>query len=130
MTSSSRGSLLGYYNETGDDFIDSYQLRALFTGPFVEHHSRISDVSRGIRNQLEIKQWRRVREIGRGGFGTVHLETERGGAVRAVKEIPKYTHKTRTMDHLREILAMAHFSAVRSLYVPRNDDAVEMLTFG
>jgi hypothetical protein len=112
MNSSARGPLLGHSIETGDDFIDSYQLRTLFTGPFVEHHRRFSDISRGIRNQIEVKQWQRVRELGRGGFGTVYLEAERGGAVRAVKEIPKHTNRTRTMDHLREILAMAHFSIV------------------
>jgi hypothetical protein len=91
--------LLGDFQATGDDLIDSYQLRAGFSGPFVEHHRSFFDVSRGIRNQLEVKQWSRMREVGRGGLETIYLEKERGGAVRVLKEIPKYMSPRRTMDH-------------------------------
>ncbi len=104
----------GSAEETGDDFIDSFQLPVRFAGPYVEHTRRKTDVSRGLRNVLCVETWSRGKELGRGGFGTVYLETEGNGGVRAVKEVPKRTGRTKTMDHLREVLAMVHFSKVRS----------------
>lgn len=107
------GSLLpGPSLRTGNDLLDFWQLRAHFVGPFVEHRRYISDASRGIRKQLEFKQWRRGRELGRGAFGTVFLEKEREGELRAVKELQKSTYKEKAIDYLREILAMANMSKV------------------
>lgn len=114
-TSSKRKNLLGMMIETGDDFIDSKQLRAHFprsNSSIVEHHSIYSDPTRGIRSERRVARWQRQRELGRGGFGTVQLEAERGGALRAVKQIPKSVSGFNTVDHLREILAMAKLSGV------------------
>ena len=101
--------------DTGDDFIDSFQLPVRFTESTTEHARRITDVRRRIRNATHIERWERQKELGRGGFGTVYLESERAGLVCAVKEVPKHTGRTRTIDHLREILAMAHFSKVKKM---------------
>ena len=97
---------------TGDDLIDSFQLHVRIEPSFVEHAYRFNDVSQGIRNAVCVERWSRNKELGRGGFGTVYLETEDKGSVRAVKEVPKYSGRAKTMDFLREVLAMAHFSKV------------------
>ena len=99
--------------DTGDDFIDYFQSPVRFTNSYTEHPCRVTDVSRGIRNVIHVQRWSRQKELGRGGFGTVYLESERGGLLRAVKEVPKRSGRTVTMDYLREILTMAHFSKVR-----------------
>ena len=98
--------------DTGDDFIDSFQLPVRFVDAHTEHGRRITDVRRGIRNATIVERWSRVKVLGRGDFGTVHLESDHHGRVRAVKEVPKRTGRTRTIDYLREVLAMAHFSKV------------------
>ena len=91
----------GYFaapQDTGDDFIDSFQLPVRFTEHHTEHARRITDVSRGIRNATYVERWSRKRELGRGGFGTVYLESDTG--------------RTGTVYYLREVLAMAHFTKV------------------
>ena len=104
---------LNEYEGTGDDFIDSFRLPVHFKEGCVEHIRRLTNISQGIRNALHIEQWVREKEIGRGGFGTVYLESNKTGPqLRAVKEVPKHTGRTKSMDHLREILAMAHFKEV------------------
>lgn len=94
------------------DLIDRYRLPTTFRKEAIEHRRLVSDRARGLRRVTEIKKWSRVRELGHGGFGTVYLEKELHGALRAVKEIRKPTHGARTMDYLRELLAMAYFSMV------------------
>jgi hypothetical protein len=108
---------LGLFLSTGDDFLDFWQYRAHFEvaegATCTEHHRLISDSSRRIRNQLEIKRWKRVREIGRGGFGTVFLEKETEGQLRAVKIVQRRSNKEKIIEYLREVLAMANLSRVR-----------------
>lgn len=111
VRSDSKRNLQGDFIETGDDFIDSKQLRVYFPRPDVAEHQYIySNVSAGIRRQRRSEIWRRQRELGRGGFGTVQLEMEKSGRLRAVKLIPKTI--IQTVDYLREILAMAKMSEV------------------
>ena len=99
--------------DTGDDLIDYFQSHVRFTSSYTEHPHRVTDVSRGIRNAIHVQQWSRQKELGRGGFGIVYLESEKSGRLRAVKQVPKKTGPTMTMDYLREILAMARCSKVR-----------------
>ena len=107
----SKSSMLGAVVETGDDFLDSKQLRAHFPQPLVvEHHSTFSDPSRGIRNRRRVQRWERQKELGRGAFGPVFLEKESKGAVRAVKETPQRAGVLKTVHHLRVILALAKLS--------------------
>ncbi|KAK7892566.1 hypothetical protein LTR67_007663 [Exophiala xenobiotica] len=111
MSGRRAGNLPGTLQETGDDILDLYQLRPHFSGPCVEHHRYFSDPSRGIRNQLEVQRWARLRELGSGAFGRVFLEREENkGRLRAVKELSKAKYKTKAVDYLREILAMANLS--------------------
>ena len=114
MSASTSSTPYNVLEETGDDFIDSFQLPVRFKEDCVEHTRRITDISRGVRNAIHVEQWRRKKELGRGGFGIVYLESTKGGhQLRAVKEVPKYNGRTKTMNHLREVLAMAHFREVR-----------------
>lgn len=106
---------LGRLPSTGDDILDFWQVRARFEtiegATYTEHHQLFSDSSRQIRNQLEIKRWKRERALGRGGFGTVYLEQETEGQLRAVKIVQKRSEK-KTVEYLREVLAMANLSRV------------------
>ncbi|KAL8969166.1 MAG: hypothetical protein Q9183_002124 [Haloplaca sp. 2 TL-2023] len=102
---------------TGDDFIDSFQLPVRIEPSYVEHTYRFTDVARGIRNETRVERWSRRQELGRGGFGTVYMETEKKGSVRAVKELPKHAGRGKTMDFLPEVLAMAHFSKEEAYFV-------------
>lgn len=54
-----------------------------------------------------------MREIGRGGFGTVFLEKETEGQLRAVKIVQRRSNKEKIIEYLREVLAMANLSRVR-----------------
>ncbi|KAK5464610.1 hypothetical protein LTS15_001172 [Exophiala xenobiotica] len=111
MSGRRAGNLPGTLQETGDDILDLYQLRPHFSGHCVEHHRYFSDPSRGIRNQLEVQRWARLRELGSGAFGRVFLEREENkGRLRAVKELSKAKYKTMAVDYLREILEMANLS--------------------
>ena len=112
MARSGRSSLLGLREDTRDPLLDFWQLRAYFTGPYVEHHRFFSDPSRGIRQQHEVKQWQRLRKLGQGAWGKVYLQSEREGALRAVKKLKKDLYKEKAIDYLREILAMAEVSKV------------------
>lgn len=101
------------WEETADDFVDSFKIQARWSDIGVEHSRRVTDSRRGIRNALHVEKWRRVRELGRGGFGNVYLEEQVDqGRLRAVKEVPKNAGQKRTLDPLHEVLAMAHFSQV------------------
>ncbi len=97
---------------TGNDVLETFQLNVTFSASCVEQRRTFSDRRRGLRNVVEVKTWRRTRELGRGGFGTVHLEEDDQGNARAVKEVPKSMGKHPTISPLREILAMAAFSNV------------------
>jgi hypothetical protein len=122
--------LLGHLPETGDDLVDDKQIRAFLLAPgIVEHQSPFSDSSRNIWDAVQVKRWRFVRTLGRGGFGRVHLEEkiferfsqsgESRVQLRAVKVIPERDGSLTTMQHLTEILGMAKFSKVRSRRVLR-----------
>ena len=47
-----------------------------------------------------------------GACGKVYLQSEREGALRAVKKLKKDLYKEKGMDYMREILAMAEVSKV------------------
>ncbi|KAK5261099.1 hypothetical protein LTR40_002896 [Exophiala xenobiotica] len=118
MSGRRAGNLPGTLQETGDDILDLYQLRPHFSGPCVEHHRYFSDPSRGIRNQLEVQRWTRFRELGSGAFGTVFLEREENnGSLRAVKVLSKAKYKTKAVNYLREILAMANLSREDAYFI-------------
>ncbi|KAI4157160.1 MAG: hypothetical protein LQ342_008507, partial [Letrouitia transgressa] len=103
---------------TGDDFIDSFQLPVRFKESCIEHPYRITNISQGIRNAIYVEQWSREKELGRGGFGIVYLESRKADPqLRAVKEVPKHTGRTKTMELLREVLAMAHFKEKEAFFV-------------
>lgn len=110
---------------TGNDFLDSFQLNVAFTESHVEQLRLYCDRERGLRNLVEVKQWKRIKELGRGGFGVVYLEEDSSGKQRAVKEVPKSMGKQKVIDPLREIIAMASFSKVRCCTLSHNLTAAE-----
>jgi hypothetical protein len=98
---------------TGNDILDTFHLNVTFSGSYLEQRRAFSDRRRGLRDVIEVKTWRRTKELGRGGFGIVYLEEDEQGNARAVKEVPRAMGKQTTIDPLREITAMAAFSKVR-----------------
>ncbi|MCJ1404811.1 hypothetical protein MMC11_008037 [Xylographa trunciseda] len=103
--------------ETGVDLIDVCRLETEFNVHYTEHRRSISDRVRRLRRVTEIKRWSRIKELGHGGFGTVWLEREQNGELRAVKEVRKQIHGTKAADYLRELLAMAYFSKEETCFV-------------
>ena len=101
--------------ETSSDLVNYFRLEYRAFPDYIEHTRVYSDEARGIRKAKETTQWSRTEEISQGGFGDVWLEKERGGQLRAVKEIRKYDEMSRKIDYERELLAMAYFSRVIDL---------------
>jgi len=103
-----------------DNSVEGYLLPTSFHPTHVEHRVPWSSRSRGIRRGLKKQQWRTEKELGRGGFRIVHLQTEIGtGKVRAVKEILRTT--AAAVDPLRELTAMAALSKVTNSTFPMLD---------
>ena len=78
--------------------------------------TRNSDEARGQRQIVVKKTWKRVKEIGRGGFGVVWLESTGGisSELRAVKEIGKNAgYHLGKIDYNQELEALALLSKVR-----------------
>ena len=98
---------------TSFDFAIGYhKLDTEFFSDHVRHTTFHSDVSRGRRRVAVVKKWHRGREIGRGSFGTVFLETSENGELRAVKDIAKNKNSTIVIDYRRELMAMAILAKV------------------
>jgi hypothetical protein len=97
---------------TSSDLVNYFRLEAKFLDDHTEHGRERSDPGRGLRKYTEIQRWKRIRELGHGGFGDVWLEQEEGGQLRAVKEIRKRDEASRKIDYSRELHAMASFSRV------------------
>ena len=78
---------------------------------------KTSDAARGLRQIKTTKTWKRVKEIGRGGFGAVWLENTNDELIeqRAVKEISKNASSASSkIDYNRELEALALLSNVGS----------------
>jgi hypothetical protein len=92
------------------DLVHDSRLETEFRGSLTIHSDRPSGSSR--RSKRERVHWEKVREIGRGGFGSVHLEAQRKPLnpgvpeLRAVKRIRHATHR----HLLHELEAIAKFS--------------------
>jgi hypothetical protein len=91
--------------------INYHKLNTTFFSGHVQHTTFHSDISRGKRQVRVVKTWHKGRELGRGSFGTVFLETSEKGEIRAVKEIPKHGR----IDYNRELVAMATLTKVREI---------------
>jgi serine/threonine protein kinase len=92
------------------DLVRDTRLETEFRGNLTIHTHGLSESLR--RGKKERIHWERVKEIGRGGFGSVHLETRRGPLntgqpeLRAVKRMRHATHRRLT----HELEAIAKFS--------------------
>lgn len=101
------------------DYIDHYRLKAEILNERTTHVKEFSDATKGIRRAQRLETWLRKRELGRGGFGEVHLEQEeQSGSLRAVKvlrEQPSTTQAT-TRSYLKELSYMAYFSKDKACF--------------
>jgi hypothetical protein len=92
------------------DLVRDTRLETEFRGSLTIHSAIPSGSSR--RGRKERIHWEKVKEIGRGGFGSVHLEAQRKPLnngqpeLRAVKRIRHATHR----HLLHELEAIAKFS--------------------
>ena len=98
--------------------IGYHKLDTEFFSGHVRHTTFHSDASRGMRRVAVVKNWHRGRELGRGSFGTVFLETSEEGEYRAVKEIAKDRSSRITIDYRRELAAMTILAKVRDMDCP------------
>jgi hypothetical protein len=99
---------------TSPDFVIGFhKLDTRFFSDHVQHTTFHSDASLGVRQVRVVRTWYRGREIGRGSFGTVFLETSEKGEIRAVKEIAKDKNSQIKIDYKRELMAMAMLTKVR-----------------
>ena len=90
-----------------DLVIGSHKLKTEFLNGHVRHTTFYSDASQGGRQVEVVKNWYRGRELGRGSFGTVFLETSEERQCRAVKEVAKERNSPIIIDYRRELMAMA-----------------------
>ncbi len=97
---------------SNSNLIDQFKLHVQFHADYTLHNFHTSDRARGQRKVTVQKKWRRKKKLGQGGFGSVWLEEEQDGSLRAVKEIPQQDPSQSDIDYKRELLAMAKFSRV------------------
>ena len=96
--------------------IGYHKLNTRFFSSHVQHTTFHSDVSQGKRQVKVVRNWFRGRELGRGGSGTVFLETSERGERRAVKDIAKDKNSRIKINYRRELMAMAVLAKVRDTY--------------
>jgi hypothetical protein len=105
------------------DLVNDSKLPVQFFAERTHHVVFESDATLGqqVRRQRKEEIWGRVKHLGKGGFGSVWLEqcltTDSQPKSRAVKEIPKVTPFSQTIDYKRELETIAKFSQrkVRSI---------------
>lgn len=85
------------------DEFNLYKLNTKFSNGHCQHMTQAAD------STIRATTWRRVKVLGRGGFGTVWLEKEDGGALRAVKTIEKTEDDMWTS---KELLALTQLNTV------------------
>lgn len=86
-----------------------YKLNTKFGNGHCQHMTQAAD------STIRATTWRRVKVLGRGGFGTVWLEKEDAGGLRAVKTI----EKTESGDvwTSKELLALTKLNTVYIYYI-------------
>jgi hypothetical protein len=95
------------------DLVRDTRLEAEFKDGTTIHSYTTSDTLRRVKKQKVY--WQKEKEIGKGGFSSVHLETRKGLSVvgqpelRAVKRIRHASHR----DWVHELEAVAKFSIER-----------------
>lgn len=102
------------------DLVLWYKLETEFFGDHVRHTRYLGKMKN--RNEKVEEDWDNCEELGRGGFGIVHKQTEKKtGRCRAVKKIDK--RQSHQLDHSRELLIMAILAKVSS-HLPRESATV------
>ncbi|KAK3377072.1 kinase-like domain-containing protein, partial [Lasiosphaeria ovina] len=97
------------------DLVADSRLESIVNDTHTIHTFYESNPTTGNRHMKREERWTWKRDLGRGGYGTVRLETSQSGdqtRVRAIKEIRR-TKDTSSGDFIRELEAIAKFSGRR-----------------
>ena len=97
------------------DLIDFFKLDAAFDAITAStcEKVRVSDRTQRKRQVVVVKEWKRIKRIGRGAFGTVWVEHDQEGNTRVVKEVVKETSSMSVkVDYKRELSALGRLSKV------------------
>ena len=101
-----------YMDNTQSDLIMWYQLETEFFQDHVRHTRYLGEARK--RNKKVKEDWSNCGELGKGGFGVVHKQIQKGtGRYRAVKTIDK--RPPLRLDYSRELLVMAILAKVGTL---------------
>ena len=99
-------------DNTQSDLIMWYQLETEFFQDHVKHTRYLGEAKS--RNKKVKEEWSNCGELGKGGFGVVHKQTQKTtGRCRAVKMIDK--RPPLRLDYSRELLVMAILAKVGTL---------------
>lgn len=96
---------------------DQYKLRTTFDSESTIHTIVLEGGSKSTRETQVCLKWRHKKDIGAGGFGTVWLEEEEDGQLRAVKRLPQYV---RNADWSRELEILAQLKNASSCFPQRD----------
>ena len=97
------------------DLVDYFKLEAYYDPLTLLTHEtlRVPDQAQYRSQVTVVKQWKRIKRIDRGAFGTVWLDRGEKDEVRAVKEVVKEDLGTPLkVDCKRELLALGRLSKV------------------
>jgi hypothetical protein len=98
---------------SSSDLVDYFRLDATFDPIQAVTRENVRAAKRTRRTV--VKEWKRTKRLGEGGFGTVWLEEEtEEGHLRAVKEVSKNESTTARIDYIRELVALGRLSKVSS----------------
>ncbi|KAJ5415000.1 hypothetical protein N7509_000098 [Penicillium cosmopolitanum] len=96
------------------DLVNDSKLPVQFFAERTHHVVFESDARQKVRRQRKEEIWGRVKHLRKGGFGSVWLEqcltTDSQPKSHAVKEIPKVTPFSQTIDYKRELETITKFS--------------------
>ena len=100
---------------SASDLVDYFRLDASYDPlTLVTRETiRVSNGAQRKRQVTVVKEWKRIKRIGRGAFGTVWLDRDEDDEVRAVKEVAKEdSGAPLKVDYKRELLALGRLSKV------------------
>lgn len=92
---------------------DPFKLETVFGDGYIDNKTYEWEGS--TKRPTGVQRWRQVKMIGAGAFGSVWLEKERGGQLRAVKIIQQ--HVIHEIGFTQELAALIMLSDVRPFHI-------------
>lgn len=115
MSPSNDGNTAATHASLRNPKVDRYKLKTVIHKDHVIHTTYRTDLAAGQRKIEVEERWTRKEEIGVGGFGVVLLEEERGGKLRAVKQLQLGLPN---VDYSRELNTLAKLTDVSGRLLP------------